>query len=91
MYELVPTKNFKKGLKRYRHEKKTLFNLRKVLNCLQKGVSLPAKYRDHNLRGRRADYRECHVRPDLLLVYYVEEAEKRIYLQEIGSHSEIFG
>lgn len=61
-----------------------------VLYKLLNDEVLPEKYRDHGLTGDWVGYRECHVKPDLLLIYkYTEENELR--LARFGSHSELFG
>jgi mRNA interferase YafQ len=51
---------------------------------------LPGKYRDHSLSGDWSGYRECHVKPDLLLIYSKPD-EDTLLLVRLGSHSELFG
>ena len=53
---------------------------------------LPAEWKDHKLKGRYNDYRECHVKGDLLLVYKTSENTSRdlITFSRVGTHSEIF-
>jgi mRNA interferase YafQ len=51
---------------------------------------LPEKYRDHSLGGDYDGMRECHVLPDVLLVYSIDEKCRILYLERIGSHSELF-
>ena len=51
---------------------------------------LPANHRDHALRGDWAGYRECHIKPDLLLIYRKPDAST-LRLVRLGSHSELFG
>jgi mRNA interferase YafQ len=51
---------------------------------------LPEKNRDHALGGEWRDYRECHLKPDLLLIYRKPEP-KVLQLVRLGSHSELFG
>ena len=64
--------------------------LRKVVALLEHGMSLPVSYKDHALHGQWEGFRECHIKPDLLLVYaYVGDDVLR--LERLGSHSEIFG
>jgi len=60
----------------------------KVLSLLIKKKELPKNYRDHNLGGDWINHRECHIKPDVLLIYYADE--KNLYLERIGSHSELF-
>ena len=51
---------------------------------------LAAKYRDHDLSGDWAGYRECHVKPDLLLIYRKSDSDT-LRLARLGSHSALFG
>jgi mRNA interferase YafQ len=61
-----------------------------VLAVLLADRVLPANYHDHGLIGAWAGYRECHVRPDLLLIYRRPDANT-LRLARLGSHSELFG
>jgi mRNA interferase YafQ len=49
---------------------------------------LPEKLHDHPLTGEWTDHRDCHVKPDLVLIYRVPDAE-RLELVRLGSHSEL--
>ena len=64
--------------------------LKPVLMALVNEQPLAAKYRDHDLSGDWAGYRECHVKPDLLLIYRKSDADT-LRLARLGSHSELFG
>jgi mRNA interferase YafQ len=59
-----------------------------VIKQLQLGETLPEKYIDHLLSGNWQNYRDCHVKPDLVLIYKVDSDALR--LARIGSHSELF-
>ncbi|MGB0662434.1 MAG: type II toxin-antitoxin system YafQ family toxin [Pontibacterium sp.] len=59
-----------------------------VIKQLQLKVELPEKYVDHALSGNWQGYRDCHVKPDLVLIYKVEATALK--LARIGSHSELF-
>ena len=61
-----------------------------VADALASDLPLPERYRDHALWGDWNGYRECHLRPDLLLVYRKLGAD-RLELARLGSHSELFG
>ena len=92
MYKVVIAKRYKKGIKRLR--KSGSFsegNLRNVLRLLAEGKPLPQKYRDHQLSGVLKNLRECHLEPDLLLIYELSEESLTLFLINIGSHSELFG
>jgi len=62
--------------------------LSQVVEIIASGESLPAKYRDHNLSGEWADRRECHIEPDWLLIYYVNDND--LILERTGTHSDLF-
>ena len=64
--------------------------LKPVLVALVTDQPLAAKYRDHDLSGDWAGYRECHIKPDLLLIYRKSDADT-LRLARPGSHSELFG
>ena len=64
--------------------------LAKVVSMLERGIPLPAKYRDHPLHGEWEGSRDCHIRPDLVLVYTLE-GEDLLILERLGRHSELFG
>jgi len=62
--------------------------LRKVIEALANDKPLEARYRDHALTGNWKNYRDCHVRPALVLIYRVVDAD-RLILARFGSHSEL--
>lgn len=59
-----------------------------VIALLAQDISLPARFRDHALTGEYADHRDCHIRPDLVLIYRKPDAET-LELVRLGSHSEL--
>ncbi len=65
-------------------------SLIEVLYKLMNDEELPEKYHDHALSGDWFGYRECHVKPDLLLIYKKHD-DKVLRLARLGSHSELFG
>ncbi len=65
-------------------------NLESVLVSLANDQSLEDRHRDHDLSGNWAGYRECHVKPDLLLIYRKSDGDT-LRLARLGSHSELFG
>lgn len=66
-------------------------DLRDIFDALARRAPLPAWCRDHQLQGNLHKFRECHIRGDLLLVYEVKEEKELIVLDDIGTHSELFG
>jgi mRNA interferase YafQ len=87
--EFRQTNKFKKD---YKREKKTHGDLedllRPVLQHLLEDKALPKKLKDHPLGGDWKDHRDCHIKPDLVLIYSVDE--EAITAVRIGSHSELF-
>lgn len=84
---------FKRDFKRAAkgQHRATLDNdLKAVLVALLNNQPLEAKYRDHDLSGNWAGYRECHIKPDLLLIYRKPDADT-LRLARLGSHSQFFG
>jgi len=59
-----------------------------VIKQLQLGETLPEKYVDHRLSGDWENYRDCHVKPDLVLIYKIDSSSLK--LARIGAHSELF-
>ena len=89
MYK-VTTKNFRKNYKKIaRSGNFDLVTFNKVVNTLAAGQTLDRKYRDHALKGNMKDVRECHLKPDLLLVYKIYKNKLILELVKIGSHAEV--
>ncbi|MBR1375077.1 MAG: type II toxin-antitoxin system YafQ family toxin [Cardiobacteriaceae bacterium] len=59
-----------------------------IIYCLINGLQLEQKYHDHQLTGNLKNFRECHIKPDLLLIYRIDGNDLLLY--RIGSHSEVF-
>lgn len=77
---------FKRDFKKHGEIESALIE---VLYKLLNDEALPEKYRDHSLTGDWHGYRECHVKPDLLLIYKQSD-ENILRLARLGSHSELF-
>lgn len=89
MYELCYTARFKKDLKRYRSELPLIGDFLKGLQA-EGRHELPVKTKDHQLKGEYRDNWECHLKPDLLIIWIQIEEPKKITLVRIGSHAELF-
>ena len=85
------TAQFKRDLKKARKQGKEMAAMDKAVSLLQNREPLPPKFKDHALTGDWKGYRECHVSPDWLLVYLVEDDILVLTLTRTGSHAEIFG
>jgi len=91
MYKVVSTKLFRKDYKRLcKSGRFEVSALNKVINTLADGKALEGKYKDHALKGGMEGFRECHIKPDLLLIYVIEENQLILQLVRVGSHSELF-
>lgn len=90
MLSLKYSKQFKKDLKKYKNDETVLRELGSVLDELISGKKLSAKYSNHQLIGEFKNCYECHVRPDVLLIYKIEENEIVVLLLRIGSHSKLY-
>ena len=90
MLEPTPTTKFKKDLKRFKHQAKIIQELNEVLGLLIQKKLLQKKHVDHPLGGNWKGSRECHVNPDILLIYRLDEKHHKLFLERFGSHSELF-
>lgn len=90
MFLLKFSSRFKKDLKSYKYDKVFLVELEKVLDILAKGKDLPDKNLNHPLIGEFKGCFECHIKPNILLIYKIEKSELTVLLLRIGSHSNIF-
>ena len=89
-YDIQFTSQFKKDLKLAKKQNKNLDKLFDVIETLAFGKVLEAKYKDHELSGNYKGTRECHVEPDWLLVYSIQDDLLVLMLYRIASHSELF-
>lgn len=78
---------FKKDFKRIKKRGYDISRLEKIVELLANEVPLPEQFKDHNLSGNYNGFRECHVAPDWLLVYQVNNNELVLVLSRTGSHS----
>lgn len=93
MYTLRTSRVFKKTLKKLKKSgrRRDIELLREVVKLLVAGNALPKKYENHYLSGGLAQYQECHIKHDLLLMYYKDDKHLILVLVRVGSHSELFG
>lgn len=88
MKNLSQTKQFAKDLKRMSKRGKDLNKLKHVVSRLAKGEPLEASCRDHALVGNWKPSRDCHIEPDWILIYTIDEQNLR--LERTGTHSDLF-
>ncbi|MGN0750915.1 MAG: type II toxin-antitoxin system YafQ family toxin, partial [Treponema sp.] len=65
--------------------------IKSTVEMLSKGEPLPERFCDHELTGNYAGHRECHVLPDLLLIYRIFKDILILELVDTGTHSDLFG
>ncbi|MBP5790010.1 MAG: type II toxin-antitoxin system YafQ family toxin [Neisseriaceae bacterium] len=81
---------FKRDMKKQPFELFFSEEWNEVTNALMNGKAMKEKYCDHDLKGNWKGHRECHIKPDLLLIYKKRD-DGIIQLVRIGSHSELYG
>ncbi len=90
MLDIVMSNRFKKDLKLAIKRGYRIELLEDVVNCLAARKTLDAKHRDHVLTGDYGGDRECHITPDWLLIYQIENDELYLLLLRTGTHSDLF-
>lgn len=88
-YDLAVTAQFRKDYKLAKKRGLKMEALAEIVTLLAKGKALPEKNRDHNLSGNWIGHRECHVLPDWLLIYRIEENVLVLTLTRTGTHSDL--
>ena len=91
MRAIERTTRFKRDYKREKRTESDLdSDLLDVIEMLASDAELPERLRDHALAGEWRGFRDCHVRPDLVLIYE-KVGQDILSLARLGSHSELFG
>ena len=90
MYTVKFTAAYKKSYKLMKKRGLDLNLLDKVVDELRQGNPLEEKYKDHILKGEYAGFHECHIKPDWLLIYLIEDNILTLTLVNTGSHSDLF-
>ncbi|GHV65073.1 addiction module toxin, RelE/StbE family [Bacteroidia bacterium] len=90
MYEVIYSTKFKKDYKLAVKRNWDIELLRVVITQLSEGKALAPKHRDHNLQGQFTDFRECHIKPDWLLIYRINAIGNTLELVATGTHSDLF-
>lgn len=89
MLKLDKSSKFKHDLKRCAKRNYDISLLNDVINTLRIPASLPYKNKDHELSGNFNKLKECHITPDWLLIYRVDN--NILYLERTGTHADLFG
>ena len=92
MLKVHLSNHFRKDLAKMKKRGLNERKLEKVVLMLANKKQLPPKYRDHALKDSRdfKNVRECHIEPDWLLVYRIENNTLTLFLMRTGSHNDLF-
>lgn len=88
MYQIFRTSAFKKDYKKLSLQDQE--EVKKIIIRLANNEVLDLKYKDHKLIGNYKGCKECHIKPDLLLIYRIDANILELALVRTGSHSELF-
>lgn len=88
MYQIFRTSAFKKDYKKLSPQDQE--EVKKIIIRLANNEVLDLKYKDHKLIGNYKDCKECHIKPDLLLIYRIDANILELALVRTGNHSELF-
>lgn len=88
-YKVKFTSAFKKSYKLMKKRGMDISLLDNVVDDLRQGKVLAERYRDHALQGKFKGFRECHIKPDWLLIYLIEDDILTLTLVETGSHADV--
>ncbi len=96
MRTIEQSSRFKRDLKREAkgpHRQALQAGFVTILAAIANDNELAERYSDHDLTGNWRGFRECHIKPDLLLIYRKHDTQegKMLHLARLGSHSELFG
>lgn len=89
-YRIFLSTKYRKDFKQMVKRNYDISLLDSVIEYLEIGKTLPEKHRDHALTGSYIGYRECHIMPDWLLVYKIEDDILILTLLRTGTHSDLF-
>ena len=90
MYQARQSSKFKKDLKRCLKRGLPLKEIINVMEVLLAGETLASKYKPHKLTGNWTPFSECHIKPDWLLIYFIDEEINEIEFVRTGSHADLF-
>ncbi len=88
--DIVWTTKFKKDYKLAIKRHLNIDLLDDIIRILSRGEILPEQFRDHELSGNWAGHRECHIQPDWLLIYRIDDSVLVLTLVRSGTHNELF-
>lgn len=90
MYVIKYWSRFRKDIKNISNKPLIIGKIKDVIEILSRWKVLDQKYKDHSLQWELYEYRECHILPDLLLIYKIDKNELSLYCFRVWSHSDVF-
>ena len=90
MLSIAYTNQFKKDFKKIQKRGLNLIELQKLIELIANEQPIPAKYKNHKLIRDYKDVWDCHIKPDWLLLYQIDEENKEVTFVRTGSHSDLF-
>lgn len=86
------TSQFLKDYKRLKKKHRDMTKLRTVIDLIVEGdtETLSRRYKNHHLQGQYKSYQECHIEPDWLLIYKIDNKKVTLILTRTGSHDDLF-
>lgn len=90
IYKIKFTNAYKKSYRRIIKRGLDISILDNVVDELSKGSTLSPEFKDHVLKGKFEGFHECHLKPDWLLIYLIEDDVLTLTLVDTGSHSDLF-
>ena len=91
MLTIKRTAQFKKDFKRIIKQGVDIQPLVDIVKKISNEEPLDEKFCDHPLKGEWLGFRECHIKPNWLLIYFIDKGELILTLSRTGSHSDLFG
>jgi len=91
MYEIIPTSKFRKSLRKIkRSDKFDVLEIKRIVKIIASGKKLDSRFKEHKLHGKLSNFRECHIKADLLLLYKKDRKNLILVLVDIGRHDNLF-
>lgn len=91
MLQRVFKKPFVRDLKLAVRRGKSLEKIESVIDLLCAQQPLPPALHDHPLKGKYIGYRDCHIEPDLVLIYRIDNGQLQLICLRLGTHADLFG
>ena len=88
--KIIWTARFKKDYKLMMKRQLDIDLLDDIIRTLARGETLPLKNKDHELTGRWVGHKECHIQPNWLLIYRIDDDFLILTLSRTGTHSDLF-